>query len=110
MSNQVHLNSMLASDEDAEHTIRRAATRGPIVDHNMVCAAGKYGAGPGGVCCGRDLGEPSNDLSFVSEHVDKVFSRKQRPTVDVQQTAVWRTRRCSKAKWRGTIALGLRRT
>ena len=23
-------------------------------------------------------------LSFVSEHVDKVFSRKQRPTVDVQ--------------------------
>ena len=31
-------------------------------------------------------------LSLVSEHVDKVFSRKQRPTVDVKETCYRRKR------------------
>ena len=32
-----HLNSMAASDEDAVYTNGRPATRGPTLDHNMVC-------------------------------------------------------------------------
>ena len=36
------LNSMPASDEDAERTIRRAMNRRPTLDHNMVNVAGKH--------------------------------------------------------------------
>ena len=36
-----HLNSMPASDEDAEYTNGRAATRRPTLDHNMVCVPTK---------------------------------------------------------------------
>ena len=36
-----HLNSMLASDEDPEHTNGRATTRRPTLDHNMVYVPGK---------------------------------------------------------------------
>ena len=36
-----HLTSMPASDEDPEHTNGRAATRRPILDHNMVYVPGK---------------------------------------------------------------------
>jgi len=32
---------MPASDEDAEHTIRRAMNRRPTLDHNMVYVPGK---------------------------------------------------------------------
>jgi hypothetical protein len=32
---------MPACDEDAEHTIGRAATRRPTLDHNMVCVVGE---------------------------------------------------------------------
>ena len=35
------LNSMPASDEDAERTIRRAMNRRPTLDHNMVCVPTK---------------------------------------------------------------------
>ena len=36
-----HLYVMPASDEDAEHTIRRAMNRRPTLDHNMVYVPGK---------------------------------------------------------------------
>ena len=36
-----HLNLMLASDEDAEHTIGCAATLRPTLEHNLVYVAGE---------------------------------------------------------------------
>jgi len=38
---KAHLNSMQACDGDAERTIRRAGTRRPTLDHNMVYVAGE---------------------------------------------------------------------
>ena len=61
-----HLYVMPACDEDAEHTIRHAATRRPTLDHNMAYVPGKnlklrlfYAHKKGAKRCKRSQTSPS---------------------------------------------------